>query len=120
VTAATRDRLVFLTCLCAGAGLVDVPYPAAALGLAYALLLCVGFIASRAAWRWPLLLFGGAFLGLLALYPRGHVDLPRFVLCAVLGLVGLFPAYLGVALRRVRQRLRAARFAAAQRKAAGF
>jgi len=142
VTAATRDRLVFLLCLVVGAALVlaltrisDVwvgklespwrdqvmaPYRAAALSAAYLLLLALGFVASRAAWRWPLLLFVGAFLASLSFHLRAYAGLRVFAVYAFLAAFGLFPAYLGVALRRMRQRMRAARFAAAQKKAAGF
>src|SRR5512141_2871631 len=79
MTAAARDRIVFVACLLAGAGLWlgmaqatgrreawDTPlYGTLALPAAYALLAGLGYVASRAAWRWPLLLFGGQLLAAL-------------------------------------------------------
>ncbi len=136
MTTATRDRVVFVACLVAGAGAWlavglasgrreawDSPlYGTVALPAAYALLALFGYVASRAAWRWPVLLFGGQALAELVRVGARASLLPLGVAAfALLALLGLLPTYLGVALRRGRQRVRAARLAAAQqRKAAGF
>ena len=135
MTAVTRDRLVFAASLAAGAGLWlgvslraglreawDSPlYGTLALPAAYALLAAFGYVASRAAWRWPLLLFGGQLVAALARQGARGSLLPLGVAAlALLAALGLLPTYLGVALRRLRQRWRAARLAAAQRRAAGF
>jgi hypothetical protein len=135
LTAATRDRLVFVVSLLTGAGLWigvglwagtreawDSPrYGTVALPAAYALLALLGYVASRAAWRWPLLLFGGQLVAALARGGARGSLLPLGVAALVfLAVLGLLPTYLGVGLRRMRQRFRAARLAAAQRRAAGF
>jgi hypothetical protein len=135
LTAATRDRVVFVACLLAGAALWlgvaqasgrreawDSPlYGTLALPAAYALLALFGYLASRAAWRWPLLLFGGQLVAALAKGGAAGSLLPLGVAAlAFLALLGLLPTYLGVAARRLRQRMRAARLAAAQRRMAGL
>jgi len=95
-------------------------YGAVGLPVAYALLAVFGYVASRAAWRWPLLVFGGQLLAMLARNGAPGSLLPLgAALFAFLALLGLLPAYLGVALRRMRQRLVAARVSAARREAAG-
>ena len=134
MTAVTRDRVVFVASLGLGAaawlGIAlatgqrepwDSPlYGTVVLPAAYALLALFGYVASRAAWRWPLLLFGGQLVTqLLRVGPRASLLPLGLAAFAFLALLGLFPTYLGVALRRSRQRVRAARMAAAQRKAAG-
>ena len=130
MTAATRDRVVFVLALVAGAGTWLVVgavagrreawdsalYGTAALPVSYALLGGLGYVASRAAWRWPLLVFGGQLGAMLAKNGIGGSLLPLGGLVfALLALIGLLPTYLGVALRRRRQRLLAARFTAARR-----
>jgi hypothetical protein len=134
VTAATRDRLVFAFALCAGAvtwlavgafaerkeAWDSSLYGTAALPVSYALLAGLGYVASRAAWRWPLLVFGGQLAAMLARNGVGGSLLPLGGLVfALLALFGLLPTYLGVALRRRRQRLLAARFAAARQPPLG-
>jgi hypothetical protein len=135
VTAATRDRVGFVASLATGAVLWlgtsvlagrreawDAPlYGAAALPAAYALLALFGYLASRAAWRWPLLLFGGELVAMLARDGAAGSLLPLgAILFALLALLGLLPTYLGVALRRSRQRHQAARLAEAHRRTAGL
>jgi hypothetical protein len=95
------------------------PYFALGLPATAVLLALFGYLGSRAAWRWPLLVFGAQLATLVArngevgsLFPLGVL---LFVFMAALG---MGPTYLGVALRRMRQRRKAAQFAAEARRAA--
>lgn len=129
MTAQGRDRVLFLLALAIGAlgwwsaaelaGRLEawdapvyfnVILPASATGL-----LLLGYHGSRAAWRWPLLVFG-AQLATLVARNREVATLGVLVFVFLAGL-GLVPTYLGVALRRSQQRRKAARLAAALRRA---
>lgn len=132
MTAQGRDRLLFLLALAMGAlgwwaaaGFAgrreawDTPVylkvilPATAVGLAL-----LGYHGSRAAWRWPLLVFGAQLATLIARSRDGRSILPLEVLGFLfLAALGHVPTYLGVALRRGHQRRMAARLAAARRRA---
>ena len=133
MTAATRDRVLLLLALAVGvagwwgtAALVDrreawdaPEYFQLALPATGALLALFGYFGSRAAWRWPLLVFGAQLATMTArngevgsLFPLGAL------LFLFFALLGLLPTYLGVALRRARQKRQAARFAAEARRAA--
>jgi len=132
MNAAARDRVLFGCALALGAfgwwgvALVsgrreawDAPeyfgwvLPVTALGL-----LLLGYLGSRAAWRWPLLVFGAQLASMIARNRElGSLLALGAVLFLVLAAFGLLPTYLGVALRRARQRRKAARFAAALRRA---
>ena len=131
--AASRDRLLFAFALVAGvAGWAwargreawDAPaYWSLVLPLTYAALLGFGYLGSRAAWRWPALVFGAQLATLLLtriVRGEGPGNLAPLgaLLFAVLATLGLAPAYLGVALRRWRQKRLAAKFASEARKAA--
>ena len=77
-----------------------------------------GYFGSRAAWRWPLLVFGAQLATMIARNGGVGTLLPLgFVLFLVLAIVGLLPTYLGVGLRRARQRRLAARVATDARRA---
>jgi hypothetical protein len=133
LTAATRDRVLLLAAIALGvagwwgtAALVDrreawdaPEYFQIALPLTGILLALFGYLGSRAAWRWPLLVFGAQLATMTA--RNGEVG-SLFPLGALLFLffagLGLLPTYLGVALRRARQKRQAARFAADARRAA--
>jgi hypothetical protein len=135
VTTATRDRLVFLGALLAGVlgwastlpsggrEAWDVAfYWLIVLPLSYGLLFGLGYLGSRGAWRWPALLFGGQLATMILARAlegdgAGSVAPLGAVLFGLLAAVGMAPTYLGVALRRWRQRLKAARFAARLRRA---
>jgi hypothetical protein len=133
ISAAARDRAIFAACLLVGvAGWAwaggreawDSPwYGTVVLPLTYLALFGFGFLGSRGAWRWPALAFGAQLATLLllrALRGEGPGSLAPLgaVLFGVLATIGLAPAYLGVALRRWRQKRVAARFAAEARRAA--
>ena len=132
MTAATRDRLAFASAIALGvAGWAwaggkeawDRPaYWMFVLPATYLALFAFGTLGSRSAWRWPALVFGAqlaTLLGLRVARGEGPGNLAPLgaVLFAVLAGVGLVPTYLGVALRRSRQRRVRARFAAAARRA---
>jgi hypothetical protein len=132
VTTAARDRAVFLAAIAAGilgwssAGgreAWDLPtYGTTVLPLSCLLLLLFGYYGSRGAWRWPVLLFGGQLAAMVAwraLRGEGAGSLAPLgaVLFGLLAGLGMAPTYLGVALRRARQRRKAARFAARLRRA---
>lgn len=132
MTAATRDRLVFASAIVLGVagwawagGKEAWDYPAywsLVLPGTYLLLFAFGTLGSRSAWRWPALVFGAQLATLLALRAArgegpGNLAPLGAVLFAILAGVGLAPTYLGVALRRTRQRRAQARFAAASRRA---
>ena len=90
-----------------------VVLPLTALGL-----VLLGYFGSRAAWRWPLLVFGAQLASMVVSNPDGGALLALgMILFLVLAGLGLLPTYLGVAMRRARQRRKAARFAAALRRA---
>jgi len=127
-TAASRDRLLFGAALVVGAAgwawaggreAWDSPlYWSLVLPLTYAFVFLFGTLGSRSAWRWPALVFG-AQLGTMVL--RGGVGSMAplgAMLFTILATFGLVPAYLGVALRRWRQRRAAAKFASEARKTA--
>lgn len=97
-------------------------YYFAVIPLTLALLPFFGYLASRGAWRWPALVFGAQLATMIALrtLPIGGlrgIEPLALALFALFAGLGLGPTYLGVALRRARQRRRAARFAAAARRA---
>ena len=132
MTAATRDRLVFASAIGLGvAGWAwaggkeawDHPaYWSLVLPVTYLLLFAFGTLGSRSAWRWPALVFGAQLATLLVLRAArgegpGNLAPLGAVLFALLAGLGLGPTYLGVALRRTRQRRARARFAAAARRA---
>ena len=132
MTAATRDRLAFAAAIALGvAGWAwaggkeawDHPaYWTLVLPATYLCLFAFGTLGSRSAWRWPALVFGAqlaTLLGLRAVRGEGPGNLAPLgaVLFAILAGVGLAPTYLGVALRRTRQKRAQARFAAAARRA---
>jgi predicted ferric reductase len=134
LTGATRDRILFALALVTGVATWLVVgaaggqreawdsslYALVGLPVVYALLAVFGYVGSRAAWRWPMLVFGGQLLAMLAKDGAPGSLLPLgALLLTFLALLGLLPAYLGVALRRMRQRLVAARVSAARREAAG-
>jgi hypothetical protein len=131
VTAATRDRTLFVLSLAIGvagwwgAAAVSGPreawdgpsYWQAVVPATYVLCALFGYLGSRGAWRWPFLAFGAQVATMLVrgggagnLFPLG------LALFAVMAAIGLVPAYLGVALRRARDRSRAAAFAAKARR----
>ena len=132
MTAATRDRLVFAAAIALGAlgwawaggkEAWDRPtYWSVVLPATCLALFAFGTLGSRSAWRWPALVFGAqlvTMLGFSAARGEGPGNLAPLgaVLFAMLAGVGLAPTYLGVALRRTRQRRAQARFAAAARRA---
>ena len=132
MTAATRDRLVFAAAIALGVlgwawagGKEAWDHPAywqLVLPGTYLVLFVFGALGSRGAWRWPALVFGAQLATLLAVRATrgegpGNLAPLGAVLFAVLAGVGLVPTYLGVALRRTRQRRARARFAAAARRA---
>ena len=85
------------------------------------LLFAFGTLGSRSAWRWPALVFGAQLTTMLAFSVArgegpGNLAPLGAVLFAIFAGVGLAPTYLGVALRRTRQRRTQARFAAAARR----
>ena len=133
MTAATRDRVLLLAALVLGVAgwwgaavladrreAWDAPeYFQFALPVTGVLLALFGYLGSRDAWRWPLLVFGAQLATMTArngevgsLFPLGAL------LFLFFALLGLLPTYLGVALRRTRQKRQAARFAAEARRAA--
>ena len=132
MTAATRDRVLLLLALAVGvagwwgtAVMVDrreawdaPEYFQFALPVTGVLLALFGYLGSRDAWRWPLLVFGAQLATMTA--RNGEVG-SLFPLGALLFLflagLGLLPTYLGVAVRRTRQKRQAARFAAEARRA---
>jgi hypothetical protein len=132
VTTGTRDRLIFFAAI--AAGVVGwacasgreawdlAQYWTVLLPASFALLLLFGYLGSRGAWRWPALLFGGQLAAMIVargLKGGGPGSLAPLgaLLFALLAGVGMAPTYLGVALRRGRQRRKAARFAARLRRA---
>jgi len=132
ISAAARDRLVFALALLAGAAgwgwaggkeAWDRPeYWTLVLPATGVLLFGFGYLGSRGAWRWPALAFGAQLATMLLLRAfrgegPGNLAPLGAVLFALLAAIGLVPTYLGVALRRWRQRRIAARFAAAARRA---
>ncbi len=133
MTAATRDRLLLLLALLLGVAgwwggaalgdrreAWDAPgYFALVLPLTAVALALFGYLGSRAAWRWPALVFGAQLATLVARNGEVGPLLPLGVLLFLfMAGLGLVPTYLGVAVRRARQRRMAARFAAAARRAA--
>jgi len=132
LTAATRDRVLLLAALALGVAgwwgaavladrreAWDAPeYFQLALPATGVLLALFGYLGSRDAWRWPLLVFGAQLATMTA--RNGEVG-SLFPLGALLFLflagLGLLPTYLGVAVRRTRQKRQAARFAAEARRA---
>jgi len=131
MSAATRDRLIFALAIASGiAGWAwaggkeawdHAEYWSLVLPLTSLLLFAFGTFGSRGAWRWPALVFGAQLATMLAFSLTrgdgpGNLAPLGAVLFAILGGVGLVPTYLGVALRRIRQRRTQARFAAAARR----
>ena len=129
-TAATRDRYLFGAAIVVGAAgwawaggreAWDLPlYWSLVLPLSYAFVFLFGTLGSRGAWRWPALVFGTQLATMLLRGGFGSMAPLGVILFAVLATFGLLPAYLGVALRRWRQRRTAAKFAAEARKSAFF
>ena len=133
ISAAARDRVIFAAALALGvlgwawAGgreAWDFPlYGALVLPVTYLALFFFGLLGSRGAWRWPALAFGAQLATLLLLRAvkgqgPGNLAPLGLLIFGALATIGLAPAYLGVALRRWRQKRRAARFAAEARRAA--
>jgi hypothetical protein len=123
VTAPARDRLLFLLALVLGASgalaysLLGWNGKLFVLPLTMIGLVLLGYFGSRAAWRWPLLVFGAQLAVVLARDGgRNLLGLGAGMFLAFAAL-GLAPTYLGVALRRAGQRRKAARFAANLRRA---
>jgi hypothetical protein len=126
--AASRDRLLFGAAIVVGAAgwawaggkeAWDLPpYWSVVLPLSYGSLFLFGTLGSRSAWRWPVLVFGTQLATMLLRGGFGSMAPFGVLLFAILATFGLVPAYLGVALRRWRQRRLAARFAAEARKKA--
>ena len=124
--AATRDRYLFGAAIVVGAlgwawaggrEAWDSPlYWSLVLPLTYALVFLFGTLGSRSAWRWPALVFGTQLATMLLRGGVGSMAPLGAILFAVLATFGLVPAYLGVALRRWRQRRVAANFATEARK----
>jgi hypothetical protein len=127
-TAATRDRYLFGAAIVVGAAgwawaggreAWDFPlYWSLVLPLSYAFVFLFGTLGSRGAWRWPALVFGAQLATMLLRGGVGNLAPLGAILFAVLATFGLAPAYLGVALRRWRQRRTAARFASKAREKA--
>ena len=126
--AASRDRYLFGASILVGAlgwawaggrEAWDSPlYWSLVLPLTYGFVFLFGTLGSRSAWRWPPLVFGAQLATMLLRGGVGSMAPFGVLLFAVLATFGLVPAYLGVALRRWRQRRMAARFAAEARKTA--
>ena len=134
MTAAARDRALFLAALAVGAGTWfgvalgsgqreawDAPvFTTVGLPVAYAACLGLGFIGSRQAWRWPVLVFG-ALAASAVLGSRGGLTLwpLTLLLIGLMVAVGLIPTYIGVGLRRL-VGVRRARRAAAEARLKAF
>ena len=123
MTAAARDRVLLgLALVLGGIGwwgasalsgrreAWDAPiYAQLTLPVTFVALGLFGYYGSRAAWRWPLLVFGAQLAIMVARNREAGSMLPLGIgLFLVLALLGMLPTYLGAGLRRARQRRRGA------------
>jgi len=130
VTAATRDRVLFVVAIAVGAATWfgiswwtgrreawDAPlFTSLGLPATYGSCLLLGFFGSRQAWRWPALVFGAMSASAVVSSERGLTLWPLTLLfIALMVAVGLIPTYVGVGLRRVFDARRARRAAADSR-----
>jgi hypothetical protein len=119
VTAAARDRVLLMVALVLGVlgwwgtSVVsgrreawDAPlYAQLALPVTFVALALLGYFGSRAAWRWPLLVFGAQLATMVARNGEVGTLLPLGMgLFFILAVLGMLPTYLGASLRRARQR----------------